>query len=181
MNESLRGKLLVAGPALIDPNFRRTVVLVLAHDADGAVGVVLNRRSDAEVEEAVPELTGLVEPGAFISIGGPVRQEAVIVVAEWDDPDEAGDIVFADVGLMDAEAELENVSAAARRVRVFAGYSGWSEQQLEAELDEGSWVTEDALPDDVFDERGDLWAAVLRRKGDEYRFLATMPEDPSLN
>jgi putative transcriptional regulator len=181
MTESLRGQLLIASPALIDPNFRRTVVLVVAHDEDGAVGVVLNHRTEAEVAEAVPELSDLVEPGDLVSIGGPVQTEAVVVLAEWDDLDEAGSLVFDDVGLMGSEAEAERVAAATRRVRVFAGYAGWGGGQLEAELEEPSWVLETAGAEDVFGDEGDLWAAVLRRKGGVFKLVATMPEDPSLN
>ena len=181
MSESLRGKLLVAGPALIDPHFRRTVVLVVAHDDDGAVGLVLTRVSEVEVAEAVPELAELVEPSATVSFGGPVQQDAVVVLAEWDDPDEAGDIVFADVGLMGADAELEPVTAATRRVRIFAGYAGWSSGQLDDELAEPSWIVGQPEPDDVFGQVPDLWSAVLRRMGGAFAFVATMPEDPSLN
>ena len=181
MNESLRGRLLIASPALIDPNFRRSVVLVVAHDEDGAVGLVLNRPTDTEVAEAVPELTELVEPDAVVSIGGPVQNEAVVVLAEWDDLDEAGAIVFGDVGLMGSEADSALIAAATRRVRVFAGYAGWGGGQLEAELDEPSWIVESASEDDVFADHSDLWAGVLRRKGGAFKLLATMPEDPSLN
>src|SRR4029079_14629503 len=85
MADSLRGQLLLASPALVDPNFRRTVVLVVAHDEDGAVGLVLNRPTDTEVVEAVPELAELVEPEPVVSIRGPVQDEAVVVLAEWED------------------------------------------------------------------------------------------------
>jgi putative transcriptional regulator len=181
MSESLRGSLLIASPALIDPNFRRSVVLVVAHDEDGAVGLVLNRPTDTEVAEAVPELTELVEPEAVVSIGGPVQNEAVVVLAEWDDLDEAGAIVFGDVGLMGSEADSALIAAATRRVRVFAGYAGWGGGQLEAELEEPSWIVENASEDDVFADHSDLWARVLRRKGGAFKLVATMPEDPSLN
>jgi putative transcriptional regulator len=181
MTASLRGQLLVASPALIDPNFRRTVVLVVAHDEDGAVGLVLNRPTETEVADAVPELSELVESGAVVSIGGPVQTEAVVVLAEWDDVDEAGAVVFDDVGLMGSEADSDSVAPATRRVRVFAGYAGWGGGQLEAELDESSWVIEGAAADDVFRDEGDLWADVLRRKGGAFKLVATMPEDPSLN
>jgi putative transcriptional regulator len=181
MTESLRGQLLIASPALIDPNFRRTVVLVVAHDEDGAVGLVLNRVTDTEVADAVPELADLVEVGAFVSIGGPVQNEAVVVLAEWDDLDASGAIVFEDVGLMGGEADSEQVAAATRRVRVFAGYAGWGGGQLEAELEELSWVLETARAEDVFGGETDLWASVLRRKGGAFNLVATMPEDPSLN
>lgn len=180
MDESLRGHLLIASPALVDPNFRRTVVLVVAHDEDGAVGLVLNRRSEAAVADAIPALAELTGSDAVVSVGGPVQPEAVCVLAEWDDPDDAGQLVFDHVGLMAAEAELDDVAPATRRVRVFAGYAGWGSGQLEAELDEPSWLVEDAGIDDVFGV-GDVWADALRRKGSEYAFLATMPEDPSLN
>ena len=180
MTDSLRGQLLIASPALLDPNFRRTVVLVVAHDEDGAVGLVLNRPTDADVVEAVPELAEVVEPGAIVSLGGPVQNEAVVVLAEWDDHDEAGAMVFGDIGLMGAEADSERVAASTRRVRVFAGYAGWGGGQLEAELEEGSWVVEAAIDEDVFGS-GDLWAKVLRRKGGAFNLVATMPEDPSLN
>ncbi len=180
MSESLGGRLLIAAPGLLDPNFRRTALLVVAHDDDGAVGLVLNRVSEVEVAEAVPELADLVEPGATVSFGGPVRPEAVVVVAEWDDEEEAGDLIFADVGLMGAEAELDRVDAATRRVQIFAGYAGWSAEQLEAELEEGSWIVGDPDAEDVFGD-GDVWAAALRRLGGAFKFAATMPEDPSLN
>src|ERR1051326_3068030 len=146
-----------------------------------SVGVVLNRRTETEVEEAVPELAELVPPGELVSLGGPVQTEAVVVLAEWDDPDEAGSLVFDDVGLMAGEDEAERVASATRRVRVFAGYAGWGGGQLEAELEEPSWVLEPAGPEDVFGDETDLWAAVLRRKGGVFKLVATMPEDPSLN
>jgi putative transcriptional regulator len=181
MSDTLRGQLLVASPGLVDPNFRRSVVLVVAHDEDGAVGIVLNRRSETDVSEAVPELADIAGAEGVVSVGGPVQGEAVIVLAEWDDAEEAGSIVFADVGLMGAEADLDSVQAATRRVRIFAGYAGWTAGQLEAELAEPSWIVEEAEPDDVFGDDVDLWGSVLRRKGGAFRLIATMPNDPSLN
>jgi putative transcriptional regulator len=181
VSDSLRGQLLIASPGLLDPNFRRTVVLIVAHDDDGAVGIVLTRNSETEVSEAVPELAELAEPDGHISVGGPVQSEAVIVLAEWDDPGEAGSIVFDDVGLMGAEAELERVADATRRVRVFAGYAGWTAGQLEAELAEPSWILEAAEAEDIFGDDPDLWGSVLRRKGGAFTLIATMPDDPSLN
>ena len=156
-------------------------MLVVAHDEDGAVGLVLNRETETQALDALPDLAGVVEPEARVSVGGPVQTEAVVVLAEWDDPDEAGSLVFEDVGLMSGEAEAERVAAATRRVRVFAGYAGWGGGQLEAELEEPSWVLEPAGAEDVFGDETDLWATVLRRKGGAFKLVATMPEDPSLN
>jgi putative transcriptional regulator len=179
--DDLRGQLLIASPGLVDPNFRRAVVLVVAHDDEGAVGLVLNRPTEAEVAEAVPPLEPLFDPGDLVSVGGPVQPEAVCVLAEWDDPEEAGTIVFDDVGLMAGDAAVDEVLPATRRRRVFAGYAGWGAGQLEIELEEPSWIMADARVEDVFGEPRDLWAEVLRRKGGPYSLLATMPEDPSLN
>jgi putative transcriptional regulator len=156
-------------------------VLVVAHDEDGAVGIVLNRQSETEVIDAVPELAELAGTDGLVSVGGPVQGEAVIVLAEWDDADEAGSIVFGDVGLMGAEAELEQIAASTRRVRIFAGYAGWTAGQLEAEVAEPSWIIAEPDAEDVFGDDPDLWGTVLRRKGGAFRLIATMPEDPSLN
>jgi putative transcriptional regulator len=179
---SLRGQLLIASPALRDPNFRRTVVLVAEHGEGGAMGVILNRPLAAAAAEALPSLADLVEPDEVVFAGGPVEPEAVIVLAEFEDPAEAAAIVFADVGFVRSDADPALLPEATRRARPFAGYAGWGEGQLEAELAEGAWIVEDAIPEDVFCGLPDeLWAAVLRRKGGRFALVATMPPDPSLN
>ena len=178
--DSLQGHLLVAAPSLLDPNFRRTVVLVAEHGEDGALGVVLNRPSETAVAEAVPPLSGLVEEGDVVHVGGPVQPSAVVVLAEFDDPSAVPLIVVGDVGFLPSEVDHETFGET-RRARVFAGYAGWAPGQLEAELDESSWIVETALPDDVFAPAAELWSDVLRRKGGQYALLARMPPDPSLN
>ena len=179
---SLRGQLLVAGPAMLDPNFARTVVLVGEHSDEGAMGIVLNRPAPVSVAEAVPVLGDVVEPDASVHAGGPVQPEAVTVLAEWDEPESAAVVVFGDIGFMRADAETEEVAPSMRRARVFAGYAGWGAGQLEAELEETAWFVEPAEPDDVFAADADgLWSAVLRRKGGRYALIATMPVDPSVN
>lgn len=179
--DSLRGHLLIAGARLWDPNFRRTVVLIGHHDEEGAVGVVLNRATEVTVLEAVPVLADLVEPGDSLFIGGPVQPQAAVVVADFDDPARAEIVALGSIGFLPQEVEPEDVGGI-RRARVFAGYAGWGRGQLERELEEGSWVVEPALPEDVFTpEPGGLWETVLGRKGREYALLRLMPEDPSLN
>lgn len=180
--ESLKGQLLLATPALIDPNFRRTVVLIAEHGEEGAMGLVLNRPSETAVSEAVPDLSALVEEGAPVWVGGPVQQQAVLVLAEFEDPEEAASIVVGDVGFVPSDGDFELLATATRRVRVFAGYAGWGAGQLESELEESSWLVEPAGDLDLFPEpAADLWGFVLRRKGGAYRLLALMPEDPSVN
>ena len=180
--DSLQGQLLIASPALEDPNFRRTVVLITAHGDDGAVGVVLNRPSEATVDEAVPQLGALTDGEDVVFVGGPVNPSGVAVLAEFDEPDEAGVHVLDDIGFVDLEQALEGSPPALRRRRVFAGVAGWGEGQLEDELERDDWILEPALPEDVFAaDAHELWSAVLRRKGGAYALVARMPEDPSMN
>ena len=98
--DSVRGQLLVAGPALLDPNFWRTVVLVVEHNDEGALGLVLNRPSETSVAEAVPQLETLLDPRELLFIGGPVQPSAVIVLAEFEDATDAALLAFDDVGVL---------------------------------------------------------------------------------
>ncbi len=182
MEQSLAGQLLLASPTLLDPNFARTVVLVGVHNEDGAMGVVLNRPSKATVEEAVPQLQDAVGGGEHVYVGGPVQPTSVVLLAEFADPDPAGLIVLGRIGFPAADAGLEDLPEAMARGRVFAGYAGWGEGQLDAELADGDWIAHVATPEDVFtDEPGELWSRVLTRKGGSYALLARMPLDPSVN
>jgi putative transcriptional regulator len=179
--QSLKGHLLVAGPNLVDPNFRRTVVLIGEHSDEGAMGVVLNRPTGATVVEAVPELEALVNGADVVHVGGPVQPSAIVVLADFVEPERAASLVVESVGFLPAEVEPDELGEL-RQTRVFAGYAGWGPQQLDGELDEGSWIVEPALPEDVFTTTPDeLWSDVLRRKGGPFSVLALMPLDPSLN
>ena len=179
--ESLQGHLLVASPALLDPNFRRAVVLVTEHSEDGAAGLVLNHPSPVEVAGAVPQLEPVVDDGEPVWVGGPVQPEAVLVLGEFLDPDDAAVPLFGSLGFP-ALDEPEDVVAVTTRRRVFAGYAGWGDGQLEDEVAREDWIIEDAMPDDAFTEApGELWSDVLRRKGGIYELVARMPEDPSVN
>jgi len=182
MAESLVGQLLLASPALADPNFARTVVLVGAHDQDGAMGIVLNRPSSVTVGDAVPQLEDSVGSTEPVFVGGPVQPGAIVLVAEFDDPADAGLLVLGRIGFPSADTDLDALADATSRGRVFAGYAGWGAEQLDAEIDNGDWIADAALPDDVFtDTPEDLWSGVLRRKGGSYALIARMPPDPSVN
>jgi putative transcriptional regulator len=173
--DSVRGNLLIASPGLTD-FFRRTVVLVLEHTEDGALGLVLNRPSETHIDEAVPDLAELAEPDDVVRLGGPVGPETVIVLGRFEDPEEAASIVLDDLGIVDPESIPPDLHAS----RVYAGHAGWAPGQLEGELEQDAWIVEPALPDDPFAD-GDLWSNALDRKGGGYTLLARMPEDPSLN
>lgn len=179
--DTLRGQLLIAGPGLWDPNFRRTVVLIGHHDDEGAVGVVLNRPLEATVEEAVPPLSPLVPPGEPLFHGGPVQPEAAVVLADFEDPGRAGIIALDTIGFLPEEVDADEIGGL-RRARVFAGYAGWGAGQLEAEMEESSWHVAPAQPGDVFTSDPDrLWRAAVSRLGPEFRLLGTMPLDPQMN
>ena len=180
--DSLKGQLLLASPALFDPNFRRAVVLVTEHNDEGAAGLVLNRPSEASVIDAVPELVPLVGDEERVYVGGPVQESAVLVLAEFDDPDDAAMLIVGDIGFVPGDGDFDLLASAIRRVRVFAGYAGWGPGQLEAELDESSWIVEASPEPEFFPEPDeDLWGTVLRDKGGVYRVVAMMPDDPSVN
>ncbi len=179
---TLRGQLLLSSPAMFDPNFRRTVVLVTEHSPEGAMGVVLNRPSSVSVADAVPNLALLAGADALVHVGGPVQPEAVVALAELDDPSEAAAVAFGSVGYLRADVDPASFEGGVRRIRVFAGYSGWAAGQLDGEMEEGAWIVEEATADDVFCAvPEELWATVLTRKGGRYRLLATMPADPTAN
>ena len=180
--DSTRGELLVASPALVDPNFARSVVLIGEHSAEGALGVILNRPAGVEVADAAPVLAGLAEPGTEVFSGGPVGRDRLIVVADFLDLEAAGTTVLGNVGLPRSGLDLERLPAAISRARVFAGYAGWGPGQLEGEIESGDWVRVAGVPDDVFSESPELlWTEVLERAGGRTALLARMPPDPSLN
>jgi putative transcriptional regulator len=178
--ESARGQLLIAGPTLLDPNFWRTVVLVVEHSDEGALGLVLNRASETTVGDAVPDLTGLIDEDDLLFIGGPVQPAAVIVLARFEDPSASALLAFDDIGVLSSEAETE--SEGVGEARGFVGHAGWGAGQLDAELERGDWILEPAMREDAFtQEPSELWESVLTRKGGSYALVARMPPDPSWN
>jgi putative transcriptional regulator len=177
--DSLAGKLIVSSPSLLDPNFRRTVVLMTHHDEEGAMGLVLSRPSPLAVADTVPGLADL--PGAdCLYVGGPVQTDVIVALVELEEPHPEVEPVVGTIGYLPGESEADDLEIA--RARVFAGYSGWGPGQLEEEMAEPSWIVVRAVPDDVFaPDPDELWRTVLHRKGGKYALIATMPFDPSLN
>ena len=162
----VEGRLLVAHPQLLDPNFVKTVIYMIEHSTDGAVGVVLNRPSGLAVRDVLPELPQL-DPD-LVFIGGPVTPEVAIGLAPGVPSPE----------LVDIETEWGRETVR----RVFSGYAGWVSGQLEAELGEGAWFVVDPLPEDVFHpDPFDLWDRVMQRQPPEIARWAFYPPDPHLN
>jgi putative transcriptional regulator len=183
--ESMTGRLLVATPSLKDPNFDRTVVLLVAHEPGGALGVVLNRATEVAVSDVLGAWGALAGEPAVVFEGGPVQPDSAICLARMRTSVQrvAGfHRVSGAVGTIDLSIDPERVRDGIAGVRVFAGYSGWSSGQLEDEINEGSWFVLDALPGDPFMTRpDDLWAMVLRRQGGIMAAVAHFPPDITLN
>lgn len=179
------GMLLVATPALVDPNFADTVVLLLDADADGALGVVLNRPSPVPVAEVLMPWAEVVSEPEVLFLGGPVSTEGALAVALLQDGHDAP-VGFREVvgrlGLIDLDTPLELVAGTVGELRIFAGYAGWGAGQLEGEVEEGSWYVVPAQAPDVFRvDPAELWRDVLRRQPGELSWNSTRPTDPGLN
>ncbi|HET6212173.1 MAG TPA: YqgE/AlgH family protein [Micromonosporaceae bacterium] len=184
--QSLTGQLLVATPALRDPNFERTVVLLVAHEEGGALGVVLNRATEVPVAEVLGGWGVLARDPAVVFEGGPVQPESAICLARTrpgvHPPEQGFHRVSGLIGTVDLSGDPDTLRETVDGVRVFAGYAGWAAGQLEAEIASGSWFVFDALPGDAFVPRPeDLWPMVLRRQGGIMAAVAIFPLDVSLN
>jgi putative transcriptional regulator len=176
---SLAGSLLVAHPSMLDPNFRRAVLFISAHDpSDGALGVIINRPLDKQVADLVSETPpeGLADVPVFL--GGPVGKNQLMFAAfEWQKGE--GLKLNQNVGLQEANKQAAQNLAS---VCAFVGYAGWEAGQLEAELKQKAWLLQkpsravlkpDRLPR--------LWFDIMCRLGPWYKMLAAAPDDPSLN
>lgn len=174
MAESLAGKLLVASPEIGD-FFRRSVVLVIEHNEEGAIGLTLNQPSGTPLADTIPEVAEWLGGDHVIHLGGPVSPNALTCIGEFEDADLSQRLIVESVGMVDLERPVE-----LERFRVFAGYAGWSPGQLDAEIEQDGWIISEPLADDPFSE-ADLWSEVLTRMGGEYELLARLPDDPSVN
>jgi putative transcriptional regulator len=189
MDAGLAGKLLVASPTLQSPTFFRTVIALLEHNRDGALGVVLNRPGDASLLEVVPPVADIASSPAVLFSGGPVEPNVAIAlgvvepaVAAASVPVDAWRPVAGALVTVDLDYDPALLAASLRELRVFAGYAGWTGGQLEAEIAEGSWFVVDRLPEDAFVDFPDrLWSAVLRRQPWPLRAVSNFPVDPTMN
>jgi putative transcriptional regulator len=184
------GRLLVATPLLGDPNFRRSVVLIVEHEvAEGTLGVVLNRPTKVPVGQVLEQWTELATDPSVVFRGGPVSPNSALALALIPGKDEPlgwraldGAPALARLGLLDLDTPPRLLAPAISSLRVYAGYAGWSPGQLQAEIDEGAWCVLTGEPGDVFSADPErLWRRVLRRQDGDLAFLATYPDDPGLN
>jgi putative transcriptional regulator len=199
----LKGRLLVATPNLGDPNFERTVVLVLEHGDDGALGVVLNRPSDLDLAEPLPEWAGAAAHPPVVFIGGPVAPSAAVCLARlaaanggradgWEPilgpsgplsgVGSPLSVREGPIGMLDLDSDPDVAIPRLSDIRVFAGYAGWGSRQLESEIAAGGWFVVDAdAADPLSPAPEDLWSAVLRRQRGTLALFAAYPPDASMN
>jgi len=180
---STRGRLLVATPPLDDPNFDRTVVYMLEHNPEGAVGVVLNRPSDDTLPDALDRWQDQLTSPQVLFDGGPVELDALIALARLDgEPGDAWSSVVGDLGSIDLGLDPAIITERVVELRVFRGYSGWGPGQLDHELGEGAWMVLPSERNDVFSPApDDLWRTVIRRQGGRIAWIANAPDDLSTN
>jgi putative transcriptional regulator len=180
-----KGRLLVATPPLEDPNFDRTVVYVLEHHDEGALGVVLNRPTEESLDEPLDRWADLqASPGAVFD-GGPVERDALIALAHARATDVQTDelsSVAGEVASADLAADPALVAGDVHTVRVFRGYAGWGPGQLDDEIEAGAWLVLDPVTADVFTSHPEtLWRDVLRRQDGRLAWLADAPDDLAWN
>jgi putative transcriptional regulator len=178
------GKLLIAEPMLGDPNFDRTVVLVIEHSEEGALGLVLNRPTEIPVAEALPSWAELATEPAVLHVGGPVEERSGWCLARARRPETLEPFVpvLGDLGLVDLSEDPLSLRDELSHVRLYAGYSGWGGGQLDGELALGGWFVVDPEPSDPFHDDGpDLWRRVLARQPGNLSTISLVPPDPSVN
>jgi putative transcriptional regulator len=161
-----RGKLLVAARDLPDPNFAKTVVLLVQYDADGVVGLIVNRRSEVPISKVLDNVSGAKSRTDAVYSGGPVSQTEVLALLRSRKQPGDATRVLADVFLLASKTDLEQAFRSAvesGRMHVYAGYAGWTAPQLEHELDLGAWFIFQGSAASVFDSDPDsLWSRLIR-------------------
>lgn len=181
MSAPRRGSLLVATPQLEDPNFRRSVVLLLEHGVEGSLGVILNRPSDISTEQVLPGWVqgSVIAPRCFL--GGPVQTNALVALVPTSATRSGLTAVTEQIALLDIEEEPDIAQEDQENVCLYLGYSGWSQSQLRVELEEGAWWVFDSEPDDLISDPFDCWSRVLSRQNSPARLIAFHPNHSYLN
>jgi putative transcriptional regulator len=177
------GVLLIADPFLKDPNFMRTVVLVTEHNEQGEIGFVINRQYENTLDELLPEIEGHQIP---VYYGGPVQMNTIHFLHRYPERIQGGIEVMKGVfwgGDFESVVQLINSGEVEPdMIRFFIGYSGWTNGQLQSELEEKSWLTVEATRRLVFhDNAEEIWKDALKHLGGDYEMMINFPIDPQLN
>jgi len=174
----IAGQFLVATPIIAAPPFARSVVLMLEHDASGAIGLVLNSQTDLLVSEHLPGIQGHLSDPPHVFVGGPVSSDTAITLGRGHGVEFLRPSALPGIGIVDLGSGTDSLEA----LRVFAGYAGWDPTQLEAEIEEGAWWVLFPDLDEIFtsDVEG-MWKRTVDRGPGTLPLYATYPNDPSTN
>lgn len=177
------GKILLAEPFMLDPNFKRAAVLMCEHDLNGSIGFIMNKPLSMRVDELI---AGFPEFDAEIYFGGPVSTDTIHYVHN------KGDLLEDSIHIVDGvywggsfeklKSLINSKLIGARDIRFFVGYSGWGEGQLNEEMKLGSWVVADMFSNYLFKTKArELWQQVMTHKGNTYSVIAQVPEGVNWN
>ena len=180
--KSFRGKLLLATPELLDSHFFRTVILVLEHSNEGAIGVVLNRQSDLYSADILPKWDQSLDRFSLLHWGGPVQEESLLALGlKNESPRDISSEGIGRIQVINLNPEMLDMHSIVE-ARLYSGYAGWSAGQLNAEISAGGWIIADVADTDPFCENPtDLWSTVLGRQNGFLSKLAQYPDDPRMN
>lgn len=177
------GDILLAEPFMLDPNFKRSAVLLCEHSDEGTIGFILNKKLDMRVDALI---NGFPEFDAKVFFGGPVQTDTIHYIHNvgdlLEDSRQIGDGVWWGGSFEQLKFLIGSKLLTPQNIRFFVGYAGWSEGQLEEEMETGSWVIANMDPNYVFKSKPDaLWSQIMSNKGDHYTVIANMPDSVTYN
>ncbi len=178
------GRLLISEPFMLDPNFKRSVILLAEHSSDGVMGYVLNHQSEYLLGDLLPDISYSEIP---VYVGGPVSNNTLHFIHRCPEKIDGGTEIYEGVywgGNFETVKQLvTSYQLNEDEIRFFAGYSGWSQEQLDNELNENSWMVADQYNIDALfvNEEHNMWKEVIVGMGKRYAHIANFPENPTLN
>jgi putative transcriptional regulator len=183
--ELAKGRFLVASRDLRDPNFAKTVVLLLDYNEMGAMGLVINRPTELSIATALPDVEGLDDRKESVWVGGPVATHQMLMLVRSSDHPEGSDPIFDDVyvsGSRDLLGRLVEAEGDVAKFRIFAGHAGWMPMQLDAEVARGGWEVLPGDADMVFDESpAEVWPDLSERGSVKWALLKSPQEGKPLS
>ena len=182
-NNHQSGSLLVSEPFMLDPNFKRSVILLTENSSSGSIGFVLNQRSDLVLSDVIPDCWNAEFP---VFIGGPVGNDTLHFIHRSYDKLLSGieikDGVYWGGDFDTLKMLINNNTIQPDEIRIFIGYSGWGEEQLETELEQNSWLISNNYPAEaLFTEGDNLWKEIVISLGPRYAHIANFPENRMWN
>ncbi|MGZ3819341.1 MAG: YqgE/AlgH family protein [Mucilaginibacter sp.] len=178
------GRLLISEPFMMDPNFKRSVILLTEYSEAGAMGFVLNHQSEYLLGDLLPDLPYSEMP---VYMGGPVGNDTLHFIhrcpEKIEDGIEIAEGVFWGGDFETVKGLVSSYQLTENEIKFFAGYSGWTPGQLDDEITEDTWIVSDKFnPDIAFtSDEQNMWREVVISLGQRYAHIANFPENPEMN